>query len=476
MNGIAERDNRSFGESLRAVLYTAQRPVDQWARFHDAIAYVQFRSPNRLNPGSISSYEKLYGSKPKVYYFRILGVPAYVISYDKASMKSRVRIVGYLGGYAPNSSPGYIIYNPDSGRCVISWTVNTIFDEDWVFRCKRDSSRDADYDGLLLYRPNDDVPSFEIQSSSMDSLPSWVPSNYFNPLPPPSVSLDSPHPLDWTGLDEDRLDSTGDHCVTDVRAPRTLHRFDDGRVVGQTVETLPPGVQWPEPLVIPEDSHVDGNITPWDVARHPRQTVPTTPGSSTLMDTTGTAEQPVPSSSEPPISNVNNAVRGVLDPAVDPRTPAHPRNVAFDDSSVFNPDDHSMTDAGTGTTATGSSGASRRNYWKNLKKKKKKNKSMQTQSSSPSSIDHQGEEERRLASLYSSASLHETSWLDRATSVVNTPRFFANLIMLGLCWTAVTTPDLGHPCDPNLFREIPFCPDQIKQPYPHRMVSPLDQL
>jgi len=181
LNGLAERDNRSFSETLRAVLTFAQRPIEQWSMFHDGINYVQFRSPNALNPGSKTSYEMLYKVKPPVYYFRILGSPAYVLTADHVSLtKTRVSYAGYLVAYTPEPSPGYVIYNPTTHRCCISWTVNTIFDEYYLFRQSQYADKHKqDYSGLFMYIPTEDVPVFGIEAPPMHTFPSWVPGGFF---------------------------------------------------------------------------------------------------------------------------------------------------------------------------------------------------------------------------------------------------------------------------------------------------------
>ena len=276
MNGLAERDNRSFSETLRSVLVFSQRPLEQWSLFHDGINYVQLRMPNALNPGAMTSYEMLYKRKPAVYYFRILGSPAYVLTADHVSLsKTRVSYTGYLVAYTPDPSPGYVIYNPNTNRCCVSWTVNTIFDEMFLFhQAQRLDGNKDDYRGLFMYTPNEDIPDFGTEAPPTHTFPRWVPTGFYrrydhnNPL--------DTHRVDTNAVDDDIFDNDHQSLLHKDEKPEDdppVHVKSAPQIPGvinqdvaQAVDPIHIGPPVPATVVEIEPHSIDTNVATTYVA------------------------------------------------------------------------------------------------------------------------------------------------------------------------------------------------------------------
>ena len=90
------------------------------------VVYVTNRLP-QARLGFISPYEKLWGTKPSVSYFRVFGCVCYVFvpsqersKFDKKAV--RCIFVGYDG-----QRKGWRCCDPTTGRCYVS--RNVVFDE-----------------------------------------------------------------------------------------------------------------------------------------------------------------------------------------------------------------------------------------------------------------------------------------------------------------------------------------------------------
>lgn len=78
MNGIAERANRSAGNSVRAMLIAARLPQSYWAEAYYYWAYVHNRTSLSFLEAHQTPFSILFGSKPDVGHLRVFGSVAYV--------------------------------------------------------------------------------------------------------------------------------------------------------------------------------------------------------------------------------------------------------------------------------------------------------------------------------------------------------------------------------------------------------------
>ena len=75
-NGVAERMNRTFFESVRAMLADAKWPKQFWAETLSTAVYLRNRSPTTAVDDS-TPYEALTGVKPNVKHLRVFGCTTY---------------------------------------------------------------------------------------------------------------------------------------------------------------------------------------------------------------------------------------------------------------------------------------------------------------------------------------------------------------------------------------------------------------
>ena len=127
-NGSAERLNRTLLEKVRAMLQDAGVNKILWGEALICANYVRNRSP--VSGLSTTPLEMFSGYKPDVSHLRVFGCTAFAHVPKKLRSKlDAVAVKGIMVGYE-QSTKGYRVYVPATGKVVISASV--VFDESTV--------------------------------------------------------------------------------------------------------------------------------------------------------------------------------------------------------------------------------------------------------------------------------------------------------------------------------------------------------
>jgi hypothetical protein len=110
-NGVAERNNRSIIEEVKAMIHDQHLPMFLWAEASMIAVYVQNKSPHK-NIRNMTPKEAFIGVKPEVGHFMIFGCPIYIhIPKEKRTKLDPLGRKGTFVGYS-ESSKAYRIYIP----------------------------------------------------------------------------------------------------------------------------------------------------------------------------------------------------------------------------------------------------------------------------------------------------------------------------------------------------------------------------
>ncbi|RDY01786.1 hypothetical protein CR513_14843, partial [Mucuna pruriens] len=161
-NGVVERKNRTILNMARCMLKAKSMPKEFWAEVVSCTVYLSNRSPTRNVKGQ-TPQEPWSGVKPKVDHFRVFGSIAYAIvpNQGRSKLDRSVKLVFIC--YDANSK-GYKLYNPNSGKMIVSRDIE--FDEEEAWNWEKE---EAIYDFL---------PYFE-----------EVPNEFSTPPPSPTPSI-----------------------------------------------------------------------------------------------------------------------------------------------------------------------------------------------------------------------------------------------------------------------------------------------
>ncbi|KAL4377627.1 hypothetical protein GQ457_02G041370 [Hibiscus cannabinus] len=132
-NGVAERKNRTVVEMARSMLQEKGLPNHFWGEAVATAVYILNISPTRAVPNQ-TPYEVWTGRRPRVSHLRIFGCVAYtLINTPIRSKLDNKALKCVFVGYC-NNSKAYRLFNPLSGKIVIS--RNVIFNEEgrWIWR------------------------------------------------------------------------------------------------------------------------------------------------------------------------------------------------------------------------------------------------------------------------------------------------------------------------------------------------------
>ncbi|PNX70366.1 cysteine-rich receptor-like protein kinase 25-like protein, partial [Trifolium pratense] len=125
------------------MLKSKRLPKELWAEAVACAIYLSNRSPTRSVLGK-TTQEAWSGRKPGISHLRVFGSIAHAHIPDVKRSKLDDKSEKYIFiGYETNSK-GYKLYNPDTGKTIIS--RNAVFDEEgeWDWR-----SSNEDYDDLF---------------------------------------------------------------------------------------------------------------------------------------------------------------------------------------------------------------------------------------------------------------------------------------------------------------------------------------
>ncbi|KAL4335590.1 hypothetical protein GQ457_07G002370 [Hibiscus cannabinus] len=132
-NGVAECKNRIVVEMARSMLQEKGLPNHFWGEAVATAVYILNISPTRAVPNQ-TPYEVWTGRRPRVSHLRIFGCVAYtLINTPIRSKLDNKALKCVFVGYC-NNSKAYRLFNPVSGKIVIS--RNVIFNEEgrWIWR------------------------------------------------------------------------------------------------------------------------------------------------------------------------------------------------------------------------------------------------------------------------------------------------------------------------------------------------------
>jgi hypothetical protein len=187
-NGVAERKNRTVVEMGRSMLKCKKLPNKFWAEAVATAVYVLNISPTK-SVWNKTPFEAWFERKPGVSHLRVFGCIAYAFfnpqKRTKLDEKSEKCIfIGYC-----TQSKGYRLYNPESGKIIVS--RNVMFDENanWKWNEEKqgveiiESIELDDVEDEVLQQPSSIVNS-DLNSSSVEpDLPTDSPDGSQNSDP-----------------------------------------------------------------------------------------------------------------------------------------------------------------------------------------------------------------------------------------------------------------------------------------------------
>ena len=182
-NGIAEQKNRTMVEKARSMIKARELLNQFWAEAVATAMYLLNLSPTKAVPNR-TPYEAWRGVKPRVSHLKVFGCIAYTTvksSHHKLDEKSEKCIfVGYS-----LQSKAYRLYNPISGKIIISRDV--IFNEEasWNWSIKEDGKL-----GLFLV----DLENAKSEPASQELLGDNSSQTSPSPTSSPSSSLSETPP------------------------------------------------------------------------------------------------------------------------------------------------------------------------------------------------------------------------------------------------------------------------------------------
>ena len=138
----------------RSMLKAKNMPKEFWAEAVACAVYLSNRSPTRNVKGQ-TPQEAWSGVKPKVDHLRVFGSIAYAHVPDQGRSKLDDRSVKQVFvGYDANSK-GYKLYNPSSGKVMVSRDVEFDEEEAWNWEKEYEDT----YNFFPYYEEEDQAPN-----------------------------------------------------------------------------------------------------------------------------------------------------------------------------------------------------------------------------------------------------------------------------------------------------------------------------
>ena len=147
-NGVNERKNITIVEMTRCLMHEKGLPKEYWAEAINIVVFLLNRLPTKAVDGK-TPFEAWYGFKLNMKNLKIFGCLCFThvpqIKRDKLDKKAEPGIfIGYN-----TLSKAYIIFQPQSGKIIISRNVVFMVDEAWLeFREKKKKGEEK---LLLIY-------------------------------------------------------------------------------------------------------------------------------------------------------------------------------------------------------------------------------------------------------------------------------------------------------------------------------------
>ena len=230
LNGVAERAIRSIMENARSHMVASGAPISFWPYAVEHAVDILNRSTSPPN-GNSSSYEMVFGTKPKVMPIQPFGCRAVSVLPRHAYSKRDVQSHGITGinlGKAPTVTGAYRIWIPSLGK--IATNSDVYFDPTFMpWRPKGDqrvgpispvaTNHDSHEDALRpSLAPSDPIPTAATQAEAFDMATRGASTTARSSLKVlvlfsgPSARPDGLNAfLKKLGLDADMVDSCPDH-------------------------------------------------------------------------------------------------------------------------------------------------------------------------------------------------------------------------------------------------------------------------
>nr|KYP70533.1 Retrovirus-related Pol polyprotein from transposon TNT 1-94 [Cajanus cajan] len=135
-NGVSERRNRYILEMTRCMLYEKNLPKEFWAEAASTTTFLHNRLPTKaLNDQT--PFEVWHGYKPSMKFLKIFGCLCFThVPQSKRDKLDKRASQGIFIGYS-TVSKAYKIFQPQTGKIIISRDVHFLEDEEWNWNDKR---------------------------------------------------------------------------------------------------------------------------------------------------------------------------------------------------------------------------------------------------------------------------------------------------------------------------------------------------
>ncbi|KAK9078427.1 hypothetical protein SSX86_002484 [Deinandra increscens subsp. villosa] len=172
-NGVVERKNRSVMEMARSLLKTMKVPDELWGEAVRHAVYLLNRIPTKAVKNA-TPYEALKKVKPNLKYLKVFGCLAYAKRTGYvAKLEDRSEVLVHLG--KEPGSKAYRLYNPNTGRVVVSRDVEFNEQKRWDW----DVTEDKEATGTVWTHIQTDQNSEESEEYGDDhTLPFAVPTPF----------------------------------------------------------------------------------------------------------------------------------------------------------------------------------------------------------------------------------------------------------------------------------------------------------
>ncbi|GBO17322.1 Retrovirus-related Pol polyprotein from transposon TNT 1-94 [Araneus ventricosus] len=127
MNGIAERENRTFVNMARYLLLQSGLPMKFWAEAINCAVYIRNRCPTRgLQDENQTPFQKLIGKKPTVKHFQTFGQKAFALNKQPQKGKFDARSTECIFiGYSDENRV-YRLFDSQTNKVITSRDVKFI--------------------------------------------------------------------------------------------------------------------------------------------------------------------------------------------------------------------------------------------------------------------------------------------------------------------------------------------------------------
>lgn len=160
-NGVSERKNRTIMEMSRCMLHEKDLPKKFWAEAANTAVFLQNRLPTKSVQGK-TPFEAWYGYKPLVKNLKVFGCICYtLVPQVKRDKLDKRADPGIFIGYS-NFSKAYRVFQPESGKIVISRDVHFAEEEKWHWEDKKGTS--------VAVSPSFATPPL-VEDETVDDLP-----------------------------------------------------------------------------------------------------------------------------------------------------------------------------------------------------------------------------------------------------------------------------------------------------------------